>query len=143
MPQPPHELARTFVETIRRVAVTGRDDADVLRLVHPDAELRPIITDDVLHGHMGAVEWIELARSALVWEPAVRRVVGVDDETAVALIHLRAPRPHLGIVDSEIAWVAEFRDGLLRRATSYPSVDGLPDDVRAALNEHPDGVPYG
>jgi hypothetical protein len=51
----------------------------------------------------------------------------------VAIIHLHASRPSQGIVDSDIAWVAEFTDGLLCRATAYPSVEGLPDRVRAAL----------
>ena len=132
MDEDPRDLARTFVETIKRVADAGGDDGDVLALVHPDAELRPIITGDV-HGRAGAAEWIHVARDALVWEPAVRRVVRVDDATAVALVHLRASRPRQGIVDSEIAWVAEFADGLLRRATSYPSVDSLPERPRAAL----------
>jgi hypothetical protein len=57
----------------------------------------------------------------------------VDDTTAVAIIHLHASRPQQGIVDSDIAWVAEFSDGLLRRATAYPSVDRLPEKIRAAL----------
>jgi hypothetical protein len=98
----PAILARTYVETITRVAGSGRDD-EVLELVHPAAELRPIITGDVHRGREGAAAWIRAAREALVWEPA------------------------------DIAWVAEFTDGLLRRATAYPSVDGLPEKVRAAL----------
>jgi hypothetical protein len=128
----PAVLARTYVETITRVAATGRDD-DVLDLVHPAAELRPIITGEVHRGREGAAAWIRAAREALVWEPVIRRVVRVDGSTAVVIIHLHASRIHQGIVDSEIAWVAEFDDGLLRRATAYPSVDGLPENVRAAL----------
>lgn len=128
----PETLARTYVETITRVAATGDDD-EVLELVHPAAELRPIITGAVHRGREGAAAWIKAAREALVWQPVIRRVVRVDDSTAVAIIHLHASRPAQGIVDSDIAWVAEFADGLLRRATAYPSVDGLPARVRAAL----------
>ncbi len=128
----PEHLARTYVETITRVAASGRDD-EVLELVHPAAELRPIITGAVHRGREGAAAWIRAAREALVWEPVIRRVVRVDDRTAVAIIHLHASRQTQGIVDSDIAWVAEFADGLLRRATAYPSVDGLPARVRAAL----------
>ena len=87
----------------------------------------------VLRGREGAAAWIRAAREALVWEPVIRRVVKVDDSTAVAIIHLHASRLRQGIVDSDIAWVAEFTDGLLRRATAYPSVDGLPARVRDAL----------
>lgn len=105
----------------------------MLDLVHPAAELRPIITGDVHRGREGAAAWIRAAREALVWQPTIRRVVRVDDTTAVAIIHLHASRAQAGIVDSEIAWVAEFADGLLRRATAYPSVDGLPARVRAVL----------
>jgi ketosteroid isomerase-like protein len=128
----PETLARTYVETITRAAANGRDD-EVLELVHPAAELRPIITGDIHRGREGAAAWIRAAREALVWEPVIRRVVRVDDTTAVAIIHLHASRAAQGIVDSDIAWVAEFADGLLRRATAYPSVDGLPEHVRAAL----------
>jgi ketosteroid isomerase-like protein len=122
------------VETITRAAANGRDD-EVLELVHPAAELRPIITGDVHRGREGAAAWIKAAREALVWEPTIRRIVRVDDSTAVAIIHLHASRQSQGIVDSDIAWVAEFDDGLLRRATAYPSVDGLPEKVRAALEQ--------
>jgi len=128
----PEHLARTYVETITRAAANGRDD-EVLELVHPSAELRPIITGAVHRGREGAAAWIRAAREALVWEPVIRRVVRVDDTTAVAIIHLHASRRSQGIVDSDIAWVAEFADGLLRRATAYPSVDGLPARVRVAL----------
>ena len=97
------------------------------------SELRPIITGAVHRGREGAAAWVRAARESLVWEPSIRRVVRVDDSTAVAIIHLHASRAKQGIVDSEIAWVAEFADGLLRRATAYPSVDGLPARVRAVL----------
>jgi hypothetical protein len=128
----PETLARTYVETITRVAADGRDE-ELLDLVHPAAELRPIITGTVHRGREGAAAWIQAARQALVWQPVLRRVVRVDDSTAVAIIHLHASRAGQGIVDSEIAWVAEFTDGLLRRATAYPSVDRLPEKVRAVL----------
>jgi hypothetical protein len=133
MKSSPEALARAYVETIIRVAADGGDE-ELLDLVHPAAELRPIITGDVHRGRQGAAAWIQAARDALIWEPAIRRVVRVDDTTAVAIIHLHASRPKQGIVDSDIAWVAEFADGLLRRATAYPSVDGLPENVRAALS---------
>jgi hypothetical protein len=132
MKSSPEALARAYVETITRVAAAGSDE-ELLDLVHPNAELRPIITGDVHRGREGAAAWIKAAREALVWEPVIRRVVRVDDTTAVAIIHLHASRANQGIVDSDIAWVAEFCDGLLRRATAYPSVDRLPENVRAAL----------
>jgi hypothetical protein len=132
MKSTPEALARAYVETITRVAEDGRDE-ELLDLVHPAAELRPIITGDVHRGREGAAAWIKAAREALVWEPVIRRVVRVDDTTAVAIIHLHASRADRGIVDSDIAWVAEFTDGLLRRATAYPSVDRLPENVRAVL----------
>jgi hypothetical protein len=132
MKSSPETLARAYVETIIRVAADGGDE-ELLDLVHPAAELRPIITGTVHRGREGAAAWIQAARDALIWEPVIRRVVRVDDTTAVAIIHLHASRPQQGIVDSDIAWVAEFADGLLRRATAYPSVDKLPEKIRAAL----------
>ena len=132
MKSSPERLARTYVETIIRVAADGQDE-ELLDLVHPEAELRPIITGDVHRGREGAAAWIKAARDALVWEPVIRRVVRVDDTTAVAIIHLHASRANQGVVDSDIAWVAEFSDGLLRRATAYPSVDRLPEKVKAVL----------
>jgi hypothetical protein len=132
MKSSPEALARAYVETITRVAADGGDE-ELLDLVHPAAELRPIITGDVHRGREGAAAWIKAAREALVWEPVIRRVVRVDDTTAVAIIHLHASRPDRGIVDSDIAWVAEFTDGLLRRATAYPSVDRLPEKIRRML----------
>jgi len=132
MKSSPEALARTYVETITRVAADGSDE-ELLDLVHPAAELRPIITGAVHRGREGAAAWIQAARDALIWEPVIRRVVRVDDTTAVAIIHLHASRRKQGIVDSDIAWVAEFADGLLRRATAYPSVDGLPEKVKAVL----------
>ena len=133
MDRRPEELARRFVETITRVAKAGRGDDEVFALVHPRAELQPIIMTDVLHGREGAASWIQAAREALVWEPTVRRVERVDGTTAVAVIRLRASRPGKGLVDSEIAWVASFDRGLLRQAVSYPSVDDLPERAREAL----------
>src|SRR5690349_6289853 len=46
MKSTPEALARAYVETITRVAEDGRDE-ELLDLVHPAAELRPIITGDV------------------------------------------------------------------------------------------------
>ena len=119
----PETLARTYVETITRVAASGGDD-EVLELVHPAAELRPIITGAVHRGREGAAAWIKAAREALVWEPVIRRVVRVDDTTAVAIIHLHASRKRAG--DRRLR---HRLGGRVRRRPAAPR-DGLPERGR-------------
>jgi len=98
----------------------GRLD-DSLDLIDPAFELRAAGSDRVYRGHDGmrAV----MAEFRRRWKSVTLtsdEVVEVDDATIVAIGRLTA-FDHSGarVHDGPLAWVTEFADGRLLRATSY------------------------
>ena len=99
--------------------------SDLYAALDPDVEWRPSLVGDVFRGKDDLDRWIEAQRRefkslTLVYED-MREVA---DDCVIVFGRLTAYR-YGGeqVVDADVAWVAEFRDGLLLRASAYTDRD--------------------
>jgi ketosteroid isomerase-like protein len=102
----------------------GRLD-DALDLIDEACEVRAADSDRVYRGHDGVRA--VLAESRRRWKSVTvtsDEVVEIDGTTIVAVARLTA-FDHSGtrVHDGPLAWVVEFEDGRLRRATYFASRD--------------------
>jgi ketosteroid isomerase-like protein len=115
----PSELFRSFWDAYTQ----GRVD-DVRRMLHPDVEWRPSILGDVYHGPEDLERWLmTLRREWKTMTVVYKDMREVADDCVIAFGRVTA----FGYggdqrVDADVAWVAEFEDGLLLRARAF--VDG-------------------
>jgi hypothetical protein len=104
---------------------TGRTD-EILEHVDPSVEWRPTVLDATTYrGHAGVRDWATTARGA--WKSIT---VVYDDmrevaEDCVVSDGRIAAFDHDGqlVIDSPLACVAEFRNGLVVRACTFVSLD--------------------
>jgi hypothetical protein len=104
---------------------TGRT-REILDHVDPAVEWRPTVLDDATYrGHDGVRGWATAARRA--WKSITvvyddMREVGEDCVVSNGRI---AAFDHNGqlVIDSPLACVAEFRDGMVVRASAFASLD--------------------
>lgn len=109
-------------------AYERRDFARLAALIHPDGCL-------VTRARGGGVvrgreAWIEHLRALelSVYEVTIARRHVLDDSAVVEEGRMRYPLEHGGFADEAVAWLLEFEDGMLHRATPYRHVD----EARAA-----------
>lgn len=98
---------------------------DALDLIDEACEVRAAGSDRVYRGHDGVRAL--LAESRRRWKSVTLtsdEIVEIDDVTIVAIARLTA-FDHSGarVHDGPLAWMAEFDDGRLRRATYFPTRD--------------------
>jgi ketosteroid isomerase-like protein len=111
---------RDVFQRIWDLYATGRT-REILEYVHPDVEWRPALIGDVYRGHAGLARWHRDVsgawKSITVVHEDVREVGG---DCIVALGRVIAFGHGDGrSVDTQIAWVAEFRDGQVVRARGF------------------------
>jgi ketosteroid isomerase-like protein len=102
-----------------------RDLGAMLEVWHPEAEWYPFTAqvegDDAYHGHEGLRQWwanVDATFEEL--EASVEQVRDLGD-AVLALGHLRA-RFKSGVrLDTEIAWLTRYRDGLAVWGRAYQS----------------------
>jgi len=120
-------LSQENIKLFRR-AVEGynrRDLEAMLEVWHPEAEWYPFTAvvegDDAYHGHEGLSQWwanVDATFEEL--EASVEQVRDLGD-AVLALGHLRA-RFKSGVrLDTEIAWLTRYRDGLAVWGRAYQS----------------------
>jgi hypothetical protein len=102
----------------------GRLD-DALDLIDVACEVRAAGSDRVYRGHDGVRA--VLAESRRRWKSVTLtsdEIVEIDNATIVAIARLTA-FDHSGsrVHDGPLAWMAEFDDGRLARATYFPTRD--------------------
>jgi ketosteroid isomerase-like protein len=102
----------------------GRLD-DALDLIDEACEVRAAGSDRVYRGHDGVRA--VLAESRRRWKSVTLtsdEIVEIDNATIVAIARLTA-FDHSGsrVHDGPLAWMAEFDDGRLARATYFPTRD--------------------
>ncbi len=102
----------------------GRDP-EVLEHLDPEVEWRPALEGPArYHGHDGVRAWARASRRAWKSVTVVLRSLREIDGCVVASGRISA-LDHGGdqVLDSDIACVAEFRDGRVVRAASFRSED--------------------
>jgi ketosteroid isomerase-like protein len=98
---------------------------EILQHLDPAVEWRPALVDPgSYHGHDGVREWANASRRAWKSVTVVLEWLSEVDGCIVATGRMSA-LDHGGdqVVDSDIACVAEFRDGHVVRAASFLSDD--------------------
>jgi ketosteroid isomerase-like protein len=98
---------------------------EILEHLDPAVEWRPALADPgSYHGHDGVREWANASRRAWKSVTVVLEWLSEVDGCIVATGRMSA-LDHGGdqVVDSDIACVAEFRDGRVVRAASFLSDD--------------------
>ena len=98
---------------------------EILEHLDPEVEWRPALVDPAsYHGHDGVRAWASASRRAWKSLTVVLASLREVDDCVIASGRISA-LDHGGdqVVDSEIACVAEFRDGRVMRAASFLSED--------------------
>ena len=94
-------------------------------LVHPECEWTPLLTGvdgRSYHGPAGMVEFFDDWLDTFAPTYDDRRFEQIDDDTVLAICRLGMQARESGVgLDREIALIAEFEDGLLRRGRVYDS----------------------
>jgi ketosteroid isomerase-like protein len=122
------ENVRLFRESID--AYNRRDIESMLEAWHPEAEWYPFTAavegDDAYHGHEGLRQWWENIDATFEQVEASLDEVRDLGDAVLALGHLRA-RFRSGVsLDTEISWLARYRDGLAIWGRAYQShAEGL------------------
>ena len=119
--------ARSNSEVFQRIwelYAAGRGP-EILEHLDPEVEWRPALVDPAsYHGHDGVRAWASAARRAWKSLTVVLASLREVDDCVIASGRISA-RDHGGeqVGDSDIACVAEFRDGRVVRAASFLSDD--------------------
>jgi hypothetical protein len=134
--------ATTALKTVLAAVTEAYEGGDVDRLaglLHPDGLL-------VTRAHGGAIvsgrdAWIEHLRTLenSVYAVTISRRHLVDAGAAILEGRVRYPLEQGGFADEAVAWLLEFEDGLLWRATPYRDVDDARAGRAARLASVPDG----
>jgi ketosteroid isomerase-like protein len=99
--------------------------AEILEHLDPEVEWRPALVDPVpYHGHDGVRAWASASRRA--WKSVTVVLVSLREVDGCVIASGRiSALDHGGeqVVDSDIACVAEFRNGRVVRAASFLSDD--------------------
>ena len=111
-----------------RKAVAGYNRGDIgpmLEITHPDAEWYPFTAavdgDEAYHGREGIKRWWANVEAIFDWVDASVDDVRELGDQLLALGHLRA-RFRSGVtLDTEIAWLLRYRDGLAVWGHAYQS----------------------
>jgi ketosteroid isomerase-like protein len=107
----------------------SRWDIDgVLAVVHPDAEVRPIlganVEADVYRGHEGVRRWFEDLHQE--WESFETRVSEIEERGDRALCRFRIHgrgRASGAAIDGELYHLMELREGLIARLEAFRERD--------------------
>ena len=99
----------------------GQKPVDIASMIHPQAEMRLLITFGVLlQGRAMIVEALERAqRNAELYQGTVRRFEWLDDETVLTFGRARYALTGGGHAEGRVFWLDEFRDGLIWRVHVY------------------------
>ena len=127
---PAERLVRDLVEAID----AGRVD-EILRLIHPGAELNPLSADgQTLRGPDGAARWLDGLRSRdAVLRHTVERTISLPGDHVVAVGRQQRFEPADGLKDRPVIWLLQFRDGRLWRGRVCPSLaDAIAQAAEAA-----------
>ena len=115
---------REVFQRVLELYAAGRGP-EILEHLDPEIEWRPALVDPAsYHGHDGVRAWASAARRAWKSVTVVLASLREVDGCVIASGRMSA-LDHGGdqVVDSEIACVAEFRDGRVVRAASFLSDD--------------------
>ena len=98
----------------------GAPLGEVAKLIHPDAEMRLLVSfDRPLRGREAVIEALEHGRQATIYRAQVERFEWLDDEAALAFARARYALEQGGFAEGRIVWLDEIRDGKIWRVRNF------------------------
>ena len=97
---------------------------EIRDLIHPQAEMRLFVSfRKPLKGRAAVVDALEHGKPAVVFRAGDLRFEWLDDATALGFGHARYSLEQGDIVERDVCWLNEFRDGLIWRVDAFDSED--------------------
>jgi hypothetical protein len=98
----------------------GAPLGDVAELIHPEAEMRLLVSfNRPLHGRDAVVEALERGRQAAIYRAQIERFEWLDDETVLTSARARYALEQGGFAEGRIFWLDEIRDGKIWRVRNF------------------------
>ena len=93
---------------------------EIRDLIHPQAEMRLFVSfRKPLKGRAAVVDALEHGKPAVVFRAGDLRFEWLDDATALGFGHARYSLEQGDIVERDVCWLNEFRDGLVWRVEAF------------------------
>jgi hypothetical protein len=106
--------------------------APVAALIHPDAEMRLLVSyGELVRGRDAVVRALQTGSAAMTFRARVERFEWLDDDTALTSGVARYPRRGGGYAEGRVFWLDELRDGMIWRIQVFK----LERDARRAYRE--------
>jgi len=114
-------MVRLLVEHVR--GVLGKEStAGIREVIHPHAEMRLLVSfGRLLGGRAAIVEALEQGCAAVAFRAHVRGFDWLDDVTVLSFGHARYLLEDGEVVEGDVCWQTEFREGLLWRVHAFDS----------------------
>ncbi len=114
-------MLRALYEHVTHV-LGERSTAAIPELIHPDAQMRLLVSfGKPLRGRTAVVDALERGRAAVVFRGSVDGFEWLDDTTVLAFGRARYASEAEDVVEGDVCWLAEFRDGLVWRVEAFTS----------------------
>ena len=128
-------MVRLLVEHVRDV-LGEESTAGTREVIHPYAEMRLLGSfRKLLRGRAAIVDALEQGRAAVVFRAHIRGFDWLDDMTVVCFGHARYLLEDGEVVEGDVCWLTEFRDGLLWRMRAFDSEAGVRRSYRRRRRE--------
>jgi hypothetical protein len=98
----------------------GAPLGDVAAMIHPDAEMRLLVSfNRPLRGRDAVIEALERGRQASIYRAQVERFEWLDDETVLTSARARYALEQGGFAEGRVFWLDELRDGKIWRVRNF------------------------
>lgn len=116
--------------------VMGGSSEEVRKLVHPQAEMRLLVSfRKPLRGRAAIVNALERGQAAIVFRAGDLRFRWLDDATVLSFGHARYATEGGQIAEGDICWLSVFRDGLIWRVQAFDTEEAARSTYEETLSE--------
>ncbi|HEX3456115.1 MAG TPA: hypothetical protein VHS03_15950 [Gaiellaceae bacterium] len=103
-----------------RDVMGNQANSDVRPLIHPQAEMRLLVSlGRPLRGRARVVDALESGRSAVLFRAGDIAFEWLDMTSVLGFGHARYAREDGEIVERDVCWLCEFKDGLVWRVQAF------------------------
>jgi hypothetical protein len=112
-------MLRALLEHVTHV-MGDRSTGGIRAAIHPDAQMRLLVSfGKPLRGRRAVVDALERGRPAVVFRARIVRFDWLDEVTALSFGEARYVLEEGDVVESDVCWLSEFRDGLIFRVEAF------------------------
>lgn len=98
----------------------GASTADIAAFIHPEAEMRLLVSfDRPLIGRTAVLDALEQGRQATIFRAHIERFEWLDDQSVLTFARARYALEQGGHAEGRIVWLDEIRDGLIWRVRNF------------------------